>query len=184
MSGSGTVPYAAPEVLHNAVVEQKADVYSLGVVLLECFGRWQTLNERSRVLDAFQAEPCLDNLPQVFFRGAASRCQGWGVNFDRVAEGIVRGTKYFKREWSVGDTNLFVSMMYSLLLTLECAWQRKRECGRSSIPGKREAWGLRYCSMRLPCPSFASIPDEPTHAMGAAPAGLAIHLVELCHLKT
>eukprot|EP00667_Euglena_gracilis_P004854 EG_transcript_4884 len=64
VSGAGTVPYAAPEVLQNSAVDQKADVYSLGVVLLECFGRWTTLAERSRVLDRLQKAPQLDNIPQ------------------------------------------------------------------------------------------------------------------------
>jgi serine/threonine-protein kinase CTR1 len=35
-SGCGTVTYTAPEILCNELVNEKADVYSFGVLLWEC----------------------------------------------------------------------------------------------------------------------------------------------------
>ena len=47
-SGVGTQAYGAPEQLLHGIIDDKSDVYSLGIVLFEMFHPFGTTMERSR----------------------------------------------------------------------------------------------------------------------------------------
>lgn len=47
-SGVGTQAYGAPEQLLHGIIDEKSDVYSLGIVLFELFHPFTTAMERSR----------------------------------------------------------------------------------------------------------------------------------------
>ena len=48
--GVGTVPYASPEQLAHTDYTTKADIYSLGIILLELFSVFSTASERAHVI--------------------------------------------------------------------------------------------------------------------------------------
>ena len=52
-SGVGTQAYGAPEQLLHGIIDDKSDVYSLGIVLFEMFHPFGTTMERSREDTAF-----------------------------------------------------------------------------------------------------------------------------------
>ena len=49
-SGVGTQAYGAPEQLLHGIIDDKSDVYSLGIVLFEMFHPFGTTMERSRAI--------------------------------------------------------------------------------------------------------------------------------------
>lgn len=49
-SGIGTAAYASPEQANGSIYDEKADSYSLGVILLEMFYSFSTGMERAHVL--------------------------------------------------------------------------------------------------------------------------------------
>lgn len=53
--GVGTVPYASPEQLRATDYTAKADIYSLGIILLELYSVFGTASERARVIGDLRA---------------------------------------------------------------------------------------------------------------------------------
>lgn len=60
--GVGTVPYASPEQLHDTAYTAKADIYSLGIILLELCSVFGTASERARAISDLRA---LGRVPAV-----------------------------------------------------------------------------------------------------------------------
>ena len=54
-SFAGTAGYAAPELLNGGSTSDKADVYSLGIVLLELFGVFATEMERIQTIGRLES---------------------------------------------------------------------------------------------------------------------------------
>ena len=57
-SGVGTQAYGAPEQLLHGIIDDKSDVYSLGIVLFEMFHPFGTTMERSRAITDLRREEC------------------------------------------------------------------------------------------------------------------------------
>ena len=57
-SGVGTQAYGAPEQLLHGIIDDKSDVYSLGIVLFEMFHPFGTTMERSRAITDLRKEEC------------------------------------------------------------------------------------------------------------------------------
>ena len=71
----GTSFYISPEILAGSSYDQKTDMYSLGVVLLEMFYYFETGSERCNVLSRIQActsPNCSDILPPSFIQNKST----------------------------------------------------------------------------------------------------------------
>lgn len=71
-TGVGTNMYSSPEQLNNNLYNQKTDMYSLGLILLELFIEYNTELEKIKIFEQAKKNPCIlpndiqDKYPQIY----------------------------------------------------------------------------------------------------------------------
>jgi len=63
-TGIGTYLYTSPEQLNNTKYDNKTDIYSLGIILFELFMKFDTLMERSIIINKIKEDP--SKIPDEF----------------------------------------------------------------------------------------------------------------------
>ena len=105
--GPGTYPYMAPEMFKRARRGPPVDIYSLGCLYLELFGRrrvWPGLDGTEimmKVCGSYDTPPCmpdLKHLDEMYFRICSSCCQLDPANRPNIDEIV----NLVEQVWSLG----------------------------------------------------------------------------------
>lgn len=97
-TGVGTGTYASPEQLNNSMYDEKADIYSLGMVLFEMLSRFETGMERQKMMREVRAGRLQTDFVHTFPAQSSmilwltARCPDDRPTAHEVLEAYPRGT--------------------------------------------------------------------------------------------